>query len=491
MRRPFSFSSGAGPGAGRRAAPALVFAAGCIMGLASLPTQAQEAAPVAPSEAVRPGDSPGARETGLAAREAAAAREARREEAAREEAALDEAGAEAAGELTPDTIDALVRAHAIYVESGDAQRALDAALLLREYHEERYGADSFEALPWVKLVAYSYARLGQYRDAARAFERAVLLTERYEGMFSYSLIDLLGSQSRTLVELGEPETAESALLRAKFITHRRLGINNLEQVPIVRQLSDFYLRSLAGEKAEREQLFLLRLWERNFGETPELVPGLLEHANYYLDIGDFQSALPVYRRAVDILEEAYGEDDLRLVEPLQGIALVYTKRDQYRGEGERALERCVELYDASGSADVLDHAASLVRLGDWHMRSNNSDQAIAAYRRAWELLVEADGGDARARALLGEPYRLEYIAPVNVYSGWEGRSYLSQDRFIEVAFEVTDDGRVEDVTIVGGDATRRTEFDTLRAMRAARYRPAFADGEPVTVRVTMRQYYRN
>jgi tetratricopeptide (TPR) repeat protein len=393
------------------------------------------------------------------------------------------------GGFDSDTVDALVRAHARYVEAGDGERALQSAQLLRELHEARYGADAREVLPWVKVHAYAYKRVGRLEEAQGAFERAVLLTERYEGPFSYSLVELLMSQGQMLYELGRREQAESALLRAKFITHRRLGINNLEQVPVVRALTAFYLRTFSGEKAEREQQFLLRIYERNYGETPALVDGLYGHAGYYMSIGDYQSALPVYRRALEILEEAYGEDDLRLVPPLQGIASAHIKRDSRRGEGERALERIVSLYDQSGFADVYDHALSLRDLGDWHMRTSDSNSALESYARAWRLLAQSDGGIQRARELLGTPVELDYVSPPNVYDSHEDRSFLSAERYLETRFTVQADGRLTDVVVVGGNAERRTEFDNLRALRAARFRPAFEDGEPVSVTMTWRQYH--
>ncbi|MEO0973816.1 MAG: TonB family protein, partial [Pseudomonadota bacterium] len=222
----------------------------------------------------------------------------------------------------------------------------------------------------------------------------------------------------------------------------------------------------------------------------ELVPALYEYANYYLDAGDFQAALPIYRRALSIQEAAFGEDDLRLVETLRGISLTYRKRNFFRGEGKRALERCVELYEADEFADVVDPADNLLELGDWHLLSNSSDKAIDAYRRAWQLLAAEDGNDERAVALLGEPYRLEYVRPLNVYLDYRQRSSLSAENFIDVTFTVSAEGKVPRARVVDGTATRRTENETLSAVRAARFRPAFIEGEPVASELTLRQYFR-
>ena len=351
--------------------------------------------------------------------------------------------------------------------------------------------DSFEALPWVKLHAYSYARIKDHNNARRVFDRAIALTERYEGLYSFNLVYLLSSFADQMEALGEDEAAESALLRAKFITHRRLGINNLDQVEVLRELSDFYRRNYSVEKAQREQDFMLRIHERKYGESsPELVPALYEYANYYIDIGDFQSALPVYRRALEILEDAYGEDDLRLVEPLRGIALTYIKRNYFRGEGKRSLERAVRLFEADELADVNDYAENLLTLGDWHLQSNSPGDAVDTYRQAWQVISETDGNQARAEALLGKPVQVEYVRPYNVYPDWRVRSFLTADNYLEITFLVSAEGRVTKARITDSTASRRTENETLSAIRAARFRPAFVNGQPVQSELTMRQYFR-
>jgi tetratricopeptide (TPR) repeat protein len=392
--------------------------------------------------------------------------------------------------LDIDAVNALIRAHNGYVEAGDNDRALQAAGLLRDMFEARYGEGAEEVIPWVTVHALAYARLNRHTEARRTFERAVFMTERYEGPFSERLVEILPSQARTLDELGEVKAAESALLRAKFITHRRRGINNLEQLGVVRQLRALYLRNYALEEAEREQMFIMRVYERAYGDSPQVVEGLDEHARYYMSIGDYQSALDVYRRSLEILEAAYGESDPRLIPPLRGIAQTYLRRDIRRGEGERALKRVVGIYDAQETSDVFDHALSLRDLGDWHIRAEHPEDARQVYEEAWKLLVEADGGDdARARTLLGKPVALTYVSPPEIYDSPDERSFLSPDRYLETSFRVLPNGRTKDAQVVGGNAERRTQFENLKQLRYSKFRPAMLNGALVATTVTWRQYY--
>jgi TonB family protein len=51
-----------------------------------------------------------------------------------------------------------------------------------------------------------------------------------------------------------------------------------------------------------------------------------------------------------------------------------------------------------------------------------------------------------------------------------------------VQFTVTGAGDVQDAKVIEKNGTARQAAETLQAIRAARYRPKFVDGEPVETR---------
>jgi TonB family protein len=64
-------------------------------------------------------------------------------------------------------------------------------------------------------------------------------------------------------------------------------------------------------------------------------------------------------------------------------------------------------------------------------------------------------------------------------------------KFVEVAVDVNEQGRVRDPRIVSNQGTERMGADAVEAASTARYRPRFVDGKPVaTSGVTFRQGYR-
>jgi outer membrane biosynthesis protein TonB len=66
-----------------------------------------------------------------------------------------------------------------------------------------------------------------------------------------------------------------------------------------------------------------------------------------------------------------------------------------------------------------------------------------------------------------------------------------EHHFVQVAFTVGADGAVRDEAVIDQDATPRQVAETLVAVRTARYRPKFVNGEAVDTKdVTIRQMFR-
>ena len=62
--------------------------------------------------------------------------------------------------------------------------------------------------------------------------------------------------------------------------------------------------------------------------------------------------------------------------------------------------------------------------------------------------------------------------------------------FVDVEFSVTENGMVTDLSIADASAHWRTQNDVRVAMRHARFRPMFKDGEPTETSMRYRWTYR-
>ena len=92
---------------------------------------------------------------------------------------------------------------------------------------------------------------------------------------------------------------------------------------------------------------------------------------------------------------------------------------------------------------------------------------------------------------LAFPVRIYYPTPSQATRNVTLPAEQVDERFVAVQFTVTDSGDVEDAKITDANGTQRESADTLAAIRAARFRPQFVNGEPVkTTGMTNREVFR-
>jgi hypothetical protein len=161
-------------------------------------------------------------------------------------------------------------------------------------------------------------------------------------------------------------------------------------------------------------------------------------------------------------------------------------------DGERALRRALKTLDSHPNRSTAVLFDTLLDMGDWHMVRSAPEEAAPYYQRAAGLLdqIEADQS-AEARAKLSFPVQVYYAVPL-LATRYLNRPLEEVDqRFVHVAFTVGADGAVHDERVIEEDASPRQVSETLAAIRAARYRPKFVNGEAIdTPDMRIRQVFR-
>lgn len=320
-------------------------------------------------------------------------------------------------------------------------------------------------------LALTYYAARRYDLAVPAFERAIALNRRAEGLFNEDQLPLLDKQAGALTELGRVEDALQAHRYALRLVERRHGTNSLR-----------YARELVA----------LGRW--------------------YTRVRAYDSSRYTLRRAVDLVVELEGPRSLDLVAPLTAAAdnarrwladaqamteLVDTDRQvmyhdpvtpgppslspaTIQTEGLRALERAAEIVDASPDAPPSSVAAVRVQLGDLNQLRQTADRALPHYQQAWQAAAGAtEGGRPLRQVLFGEPLLLYYVAP----DGWNRYADRPAEeverRTAELAVTVSAQGRVRESKIVDDAGDPRLGQRAQRAAESARYRPRLEDGQPV------------
>jgi TonB family protein len=376
-----------------------------------------------------------------------------------------------------------------------------------------------------------------YSEAQTAFKEAVQIVEARAGGASPQLLDPLRGLGYSLAASDKHNEAIPPLERALLIDRRSYGLYDMAQQKVLRQLAESLVKVGRPADAERHVAYLVQLGDRVYGKRdPRQVPILCFAADWHADLGDFLTARMIYRQAIDIVERKLGPNDTTTVEPLRGLAGTYTQElyfstlglrtqtldrqptsadgssnqqkelnPRYLGtEGEKALERAVKILEAqppSAQDTLLD---TLIQSGDWFQIKHMPEKAIPYYRRAAALSASLTAAAAATPPVAGtaaaagtEPAPLSF--PVRVYYPTPSQATRNttlpaeqvDERFVEVQFTVTDSGDVEDARITETNGTQRQSADTLAAIRAARFRPKFVNGEPVaTTGMTNREVFR-
>lgn len=351
--------------------------------------------------------------------------------------------------------------------------------------EQRGGGDTPELLIPLQRRAYAYEAQKEYPQARVFYSRAIRLAEAHLSAFAPELVGPLTGLGRVLMAEKEYEAAEEPLLRAQGITHRNLGIFSTSQDVILAHLTNAYQAQGKNMLADNQQFLVLAAYEKEFGESPELVPALHEWARWNANLGRFAKVGSSLERALTILEEAYGPNDLRLLKTLELMIEVYRYHPSraHAREGERAMQRMIEIYESQPLVDKTDLITTQTRMGDWYMlaqsRKNASRQYIETVASA-----EANGIDPELiDKLYGAPKILYMDKSREEFFGRSVNEGAAKPGYIVVQFDVSKYGRTSNIRVVedtlSNPAIARA---AINRVESAIYRPRFENGQPVITR---------
>jgi tetratricopeptide (TPR) repeat protein len=328
-------------------------------------------------------------------------------------------------------------------------------------------------------------------------------------------------------DAGRHELAVTRFEHALALARRTEGLFDEAQLPLIDKFTDSLTATQNLERAHDAQRYGLRIVERKYGENaPEIVPRLETLARWYTRVGAYDAARMTLRRAITIVERGLGENSVELIGPLTALAENYRRpllNPAERGyatdpnpanayntipgaqdgsmwrmpsalaaEGERALERALEIAESQPQPAPARIADVRTQLGDWYQTRLQHDKALPHYLAAWSAArqVHTKGDATLADALFARPVLLHYVRP----SEWDRFERRPPDEVsphtVEIELTVTAEGRVRDAEVIANDGSARMAEATLDAAETARYRPRFIDGKPLdTADVRFAQTY--
>lgn len=339
------------------------------------------------------------------------------------------------------------------------------------------------------------AQLNEQDEALATLDNSIQVMESSQGPFYTGLVKPLMAKGLIRESIENYSGSEDVLRRAQHIIHRNDGVYSPRQVPMVDQLTVIKIKKGEMLAADRQQKFNLKIHEQIHGHHSEEMISVLQDIGAYFarrgdmiplqsrqEFGDyrnelFRESVSLYERAIDILENKYGQDDIRLVEPLRGLAEARILQITGRRYAEDALERVVAIVQNSSGMDLPDYVRALVDLADTYVITSDS-RAEETYLKAWNLVADKPEYAELRNELFGTPKRLHPSSPgVIVLDRRPYDAEEDEDLYVDAEYTVRANGRVADVNVIDGNVPNKEKRSVRHLLNQTRFRPRIVAGE--------------
>lgn len=420
------------------------------------------------------------------------------------------AGAQTALAVTDEERQAVYREFRQLFDARRYEEALPVADRLVNMTVEQYGENDRALANPLTNRGTVYYRMKNYEAAEKDYQRSLEILEATGGATDRQLLRPLHGLGAAHFAEAEYVDASVALKRAVDLSRNLDGLFNAGQLQILDPLIASYIALNLMNEAEKEQQYALRVAETAYGKNDvRMLKPLDRYGRWLEQIGRYTTARLMYARALTIAEKSGGRGTTLAVEPLLGIARSYrlefvngaeevpaapdpfvdndmplsSEGQRLNPDGERALRLALNALEGATPVDQKKRGQTLVELGDWYMSAGALTKGLDTYREAWKALSEAN-----AVELLQMPRLLAYRPPPTSARRSRLGPDESEERYVELRYTVTRDGRTSDVQTVSADASESAQKAVVSAMKKARYAPRFVNGEPVdTPNVTWRE----
>lgn len=361
------------------------------------------------------------------------------------------------------------------------------------------------------------------------YRQAIEEVEEHFGPYDSQLPQHLTSLGLSYQQQGEHAQAVEIFERALHIQRIGGGLYDLNQVPILEEIIESNVARGRWDEASNNHQYLYWLHRRNYDENdPRMLPVIDKLSHWHLNSYSVTSssglayhlinAHQLFTNAVSIISTHYGDNDLRMVDALRGLtasnyylatynasqqfsAASYTPDDNqnpasrvllgqyimnsYRS-GRDAITRMRDIYSNSPEAPPAAEIGAQIELADWNMLFDRSNTAIAMYQQAYNDLVTYEDHAALTKDYFGEPKALPNLP---LFKG--NLNTVNEDvDYVLVNFSVSEHGRAKNIKIIESfpENNVRNRIRVRQSLKAAKFRPRFDNGSPVTTEEITHRY---
>ncbi len=416
---------------------------------------------------------------------------------------------------------------------------LDSVAAFREFRQ-RFDAAQYEAaLPYAQRVlelagqvakqpaaeevqvalmnvAMTQYLVGDYVATEASYLRAIELIESSGRPLQTRLARAYAGLASAYHEGNRHDLAVRNFEKALGLTRRDEGLLTERQVPLLEKYVDSLTELGRYEEALKAQQYVLRIATRKYGANGAgLAPTLEQIGRWHAEVGAYDQARRLLKRAIALVEAAEGDqsahlvsllaslaacDRKQLLDPNQqllsaqdpdraamfhepGVATATYSPAMLMSEAEKSLQRACAIAEEGPEPSPVQIADVRTQLGDWYQGRGQPERARPNYRKAWTAAERATGrfhGKPLVDALFGQPVLLHIVRPDD-WKKYAGRPPEQVEvRNVIVEFTVNTEGRAESLKVVDDTDDGRRAAKTADSIEdTARYRPRLEKGEPV------------
>jgi len=276
---------------------------------------------------------------------------------------------------------ALIELGSAWIELGrydEAQEVLERALSeLKELDRSR-GVDTARAMV---LLGRALGHLGEYRRAEEYLSEALSLLRGLFGEEDVGLAEPLDGLGVVWTHIGDYRKAARAFERALSLAERRDPWHPLVG-RILCHMGEMYIDLMDYEKAlpalERGVSVLTRFYGP---DHPAVAPALDDLAQANESLGNFSRAELLYRRVLGIYRRSLPRNHPNVATTLNNLAVLYDYLGRY-AEAQRLYRRAIEIDTEIFGPEHPEIAIELTNLAFSYAASGRYEESLDVFKRA-------------------------------------------------------------------------------------------------------------
>ncbi len=379
----------------------------------------------------------------------------------------------------------------------------------------------------------SQAFSSQNAISSASVEEQIKRIESEQGPFGAGLSEHLQSLASQYQNDGLHEEALTAFNRAIHVQRINGGLYDLSQAPMIEQAIKSYIAIGDWSEASKRHEHLFWLHQRNFGQDdPRMLPVLEKLSTWHLNAysvnrgsvtSHLLSAHSLLKSSISLISTNFGDNDIRLINPLRGIAISnyyfatltldqiqqrqtiqsgpdnaaeaerrarleqFARNSYYNGKS--AMLKILDIYHNNANADPMEVMVAQVQLGDWYTMFNLPTSAKKEYESALSIVLknqEHDSLTKTARDLFSKPVALPDLPIIET----EVFDNNGPHDYVLVKFDVNERGQTRNIDIIESqpEDSIGLRVNIRRALKSAKFRPRYQDGKAVKTEGLVHRY---